>query len=227
MLDYFRERDPNHLAYINLFPTYASAEQVGTEGDTTQAYREHLRQYLEIARPELISYDHYHLRAAGDDDEYFLNLALVREATLKARIPFINVVQACSLGPSHRVPNGDEGRYLAYTTLAYGGHGLSQFVYWTRVDDFVGGGVSEYADGPFNAERAAADAAAPLTPLGEALRQINLEFVAIAEQLQPLTSRGVYHSGLPPAGDAVEELPDDAIFAVDPPFDPQRDRGIL
>ena len=69
MLDYFRERDPNHLAYINLFPTYASAEQVGTEGDTTQAYREHLRQYLEIARPELISYDHYHLRAAGDDDE--------------------------------------------------------------------------------------------------------------------------------------------------------------
>ena len=69
MLDYFRERDPNHLAYINLFPTYASAEQLGTEGDTTQAYREHLRQYLEIARPELISYDHYHLRAAGDDDE--------------------------------------------------------------------------------------------------------------------------------------------------------------
>ena len=69
LLDYFRERDPEHPPYINLFPTYATAEQLGTEGDTTEAYREHLRQYLEIARPELISYDHYHLRAAGDDDE--------------------------------------------------------------------------------------------------------------------------------------------------------------
>ena len=72
-----------------------------------------------------------------------------------------------------------------------------------------------------------ADAAAPLTPLGEALREINPEFVAVAEQLQPLTSLGVSHSGRPPAGGAVEELPADAAFAVDPPFDPQREMGVL
>lgn len=227
LLDYFRERDPEHPPYINLFPTYATAEQLGTEGDTTEAYREHLRQWLEIGRPELLSYDHYQLKADGDDDQYFLNLALVREATMKAGIPFINVVQACAPETIHRVPNGDEGRYLAYTTLAYGGQGLSQFVYWTRVKSFVGGGVAEYAEGDFDTEREVADAAAPLTPLGEALREINPEFVAVAEQLQPLTSLGVYHSGRPPAGGTVEELPADAAFAVDPPFDPQREMGVL
>ena len=87
LLDYFRERDPDHLAYINLFPTYASAEALGTEGDTTEAYGEHLRQYIQIVRPDLISYDHYQLRADRDDDEYFLNLRLVREASLSAGVP--------------------------------------------------------------------------------------------------------------------------------------------
>ena len=47
LVAYLRQRDPDHLAYINLFPTYASNEQLGTKGDVVTAYREHLRQYLE------------------------------------------------------------------------------------------------------------------------------------------------------------------------------------
>lgn len=224
LLDYFRECDPNHLAYINLFPTYASAETLGTAGNTAEAYREHLRQYMEIVKPDLISYDHYNLLTDTDNDEYFLNLTLIREAALDGGVPFVNVVQACSLGPSHRVPNGDEGRYLAYTTLAYGGMGISQFVYWTRVPDFAGG-ISEFADGAYNAERAEADAAAALTPLGEALRQILPEFVAIAEKLQPLASLGVYHLGRLPQGGV--ELPADASFTVNPPVAPEQAKGTL
>ena len=45
LVAYLRQRDPAHLAYINLFPTYANNEQLGTKGDTVTAYREHLRQY--------------------------------------------------------------------------------------------------------------------------------------------------------------------------------------
>ena len=30
LVAYLRQRDPDHLAYINLFPTYASNEQLGT-----------------------------------------------------------------------------------------------------------------------------------------------------------------------------------------------------
>ena len=225
MVSYLRERDPDHLAHINLFPTYASSELLGTTGDTTAAYREHLCQYLDVVKPELISHDHYHLFADHDGDEYYLNLALIREAAMKAGVPFLNVVQACSLGSSHRVPNGDEGRYLAYTTLAYGGMGLSQFVYWIRVPDFIGGGVSEYGEGPFSEERAQADVAAPLTPLGSELRNINREFVAIAEQLQRLKSRGAYHLGPLPSGGVAP--PSDLEFYVDPPVDATAEKGIL
>ena len=63
-----------------------------------------------------------------------------------------------------------------------------------------------------------ADAEAPLTPLGEALRENHTEFIAVAEQLQPLTSLAVYHSGQKPAGGFVDELPADTAFTVDPPF---------
>ena len=56
LVAYLRERDPAHLAYINLFPTYASNEQLGTKGDTLTAYREHLDRYVAIVQPDLISY---------------------------------------------------------------------------------------------------------------------------------------------------------------------------
>src|SRR5512143_1208201 len=44
LADYLRERDPKHPAYINLFPTYANNQQLGTQGDVVTAYKEHLRQ---------------------------------------------------------------------------------------------------------------------------------------------------------------------------------------
>jgi len=56
-----------------------------------------------------------------------------------------------------------------------------------------------------------------LTPLGEALRQVNPEFIAIGTELQPLTSLGAYHLGTVPLG--ALGLPADARAAgkVQPP----------
>lgn len=39
LVDYLRRRDPAHLAYVNLFPTYANNAQLGTKGDTVRASR--------------------------------------------------------------------------------------------------------------------------------------------------------------------------------------------
>jgi hypothetical protein len=233
IVEYLRERDPAHLAHMNLFPTYASAVALGTAGGPVEAYREHLRQFVQVVKPGLISYDHYNLytdvgegATLHEDNQYFMNLALVREASLAGGIPFINVIQAISVSVSHRIPNGDESRYLGYTTLAYGGQGISHFTYWPYGDFY--GGIAAFEDIGWDAERAAADASAPLTPLGEAVREIHPEFVAVAEQLQPLTSLAVYHSGRAPAGVwPVDALPADAAFFVDPPFDPEQDSGVL
>jgi hypothetical protein len=232
IVEYLRERDPAHLAHMNLFPTYASAVALGTSGGPVEAYRQHLRQFVDVVRPGMISYDHYNFytddeegRNLHRDNQYFMNLALVREASLYGGIPFINVIQAISVSVSHRVPTAAESRYLGFTTLAYGGQGISHFTYWPYGD--WQGGIAEFADVEWNAERAAADIAAPLTPLGEAVGQIHHEFIAVAEQLQPLKSLAVYHSGRVPAGQwPLDELPPDAPCSADPPFDPDRD-GVL
>jgi hypothetical protein len=53
---------------------------------------------------------------------------MIRRAAQDANVPFLNIVQACSWTPARRVPNGDEMRYLLYSTLAYGAQGISYYV---------------------------------------------------------------------------------------------------
>lgn len=214
LVRYLRERDPAHLSYINLFPTYADNEQLGTKGDTVTAYQEHLRQYVNIVKPGLISYDHYQFSTNGDNPDYFLNLGLVRNAAQSAGLPFLNIVQACTWTPSMRVPNGNEMRYLVYTTLAYGAQGISYYVYsWPGHT-----GMIANADG------------SP-TALYHALKPLNSEFVAIAAQLQSCRSMAIYHAGMIPPG--AEPLPKDAAFKLDPPVSamnfkaPQPVKGIM
>ncbi len=214
LLAFLRQRDPAHMAYINLYPTYANNQQLGTEGDTVTAYREHLRQYVEIVKPALVSYDHYQFATGGDLDGYFLNLAMIRRASQEADLPFLNIVQACSWTPVRRVPQGDEMRYLLYTTLAYGAQGISYYVYCHPGHT---GGLA-LADGT-------------PTPIYHALESLNREFVAIAGELQPLRSLAVYHAGMTPPG--AVPLPGDAPFRLDPPLPglayqpPERVRGVL
>ncbi|MEK7398097.1 MAG: hypothetical protein AAB116_14285, partial [Candidatus Poribacteria bacterium] len=62
---YLSELDPSHNSYINLFPIYANNQQLGTAGEPIPAYQEHLRQFVETLKPNLISYDHYHFTANG------------------------------------------------------------------------------------------------------------------------------------------------------------------
>jgi hypothetical protein len=214
LVAYLRERDPAHLAYINLFPTYANNQQLGNEGDTLTAYRAHLRQFVDTVRPSLISYDHYQFAVKGDNPDYFLNLALIRQAALDAKVPFLNIVQACTWAPSMRVPEPDEMRYLVHTTLAYGGLGISYYVYSCPGHT----GMVARADGT-------------PTPLYHALKTLNREFVAIASELQPRQSLGVYNAGMMPPG--AVGLPDPSPIRFDPPVEPmpyhppERVRGAL
>ncbi len=217
LTEYLRQRDPAHLAYINLFPTYATNEQLGSTGDTATAYTEHVRRYVETVKPVLISYDHYHFTSsdrldnefqgtptvAGGKDgwQYFLNLSLIRDAARKAGVPFLNIVQASSWHPSMRIPGPDEMRFLVYTTLAYGGQGISYFVYYHP--DIKG---------------AIANADGTPTVLYPVLKVLNREFAAIASQLQPLQSLTISHLGMVPMGG--EPLSPASAFTVDPPIAP-------
>ena len=194
LVAYLRERDPAHMAYINLFPTYANNTQLGTTGDTVTAYREHLRQYVEVVKPALISYDHYHFFKARDGDQYFLNLAMIRQAALEAGVPFLNIIQASTIEKVWRLVNADELRFLVYTTLAYGGRGISYFLHSGPVSY---GGL--YQDGV-------------RTPLADAVAGLNREIAALGPELMRLNTLGVYHSGPLPRG--AEAIPAGGPVAV-------------
>ena len=209
LVTYLRERDPVHMAYINLFPTYASNEQLGTKGDVVTAYKEHLRRYVEQVNPSLISYDHYQFRLKGDGDQYFLNLAMIRRAAQEAGVPFLNIVQACTWAPDvMRVPSANELRYLVYSTLAYGAQGISYYVYAcvNHHGSLVG------LDGTPG-------------PLYHALKSYNREFAAIAKELQPLRSLGVHHTSMRESG--CEPLPADTPFHLDSSRSSASPRGFL
>ncbi len=209
LVAYLRDRDPQHLAYINLFPTYANNEQLGTKGDVVTAYREHLRLYVEQVKPSLISYDHYQFTLKSDSEQYFLNLAMIRRAAQEAGVPFLNIVQACTWAPdTMRIPNADELRYLVYSTITYGAQGISYYVY--AHPNHYGSLVN--LDGTPG-------------PLYHAVKSYNREFVAVASQLQPLRSLGVYHTAMRELG--CEALPSDVPFQIGSSQSPVSPRGFL
>ncbi len=211
LVAYLRQRDPAHLAYINLYPTYANETQLGVSADaaerakvgypmnfegvgvsdkTVLAYREHVRRFIEIVKPDLISYDHYHFLKTGDGQQYFLNLALIRMAALEARKPFLNTIQASDGVPTWRLPNAAEMRWLVYTTLAYGGRGISYFIYWGS-KTYTG----LYQDGK------------PIA-LAKDVAVLNREMTRLGPTLLELDSMGVYHTAPLPYG--TEAVPADA-----------------
>jgi len=208
LVAHLRQRDPRHMAYINLFPTYATNEQLGTRGDTIAAYREYLRSFIDTVKPDLLSYDHYQFMKGGDTQQYFLNLSLVREESLRLGVPFLNIVQAASWQPGVRVPTRDEMRYLIYTTAAYGASGISYYVYTSPGHE---GGI------------AAADGSP--TALYHALKVLNPQFVAVTKELQPLRSLAIYHTSMKEPG--CEPLPVNAPFHPDPLPPRDEKRGLM
>jgi len=183
LVAYLRERDPNHFAYINLSPVYATNKQLGTTGTPAEAYQEYLRRYIDEVKPSLISYDHYHFFKSGDGNQYFLNLELIRQAALEHALPFLNVIQASTVEDTWRLVSANELRWLVYTTVAYGGRGISYFLYWGPIK-YGSGGL--YQGGV-------------RTPLVDTVTVLNKELSAQSSVLMDLDNLGTYHTEpLPP-----------------------------
>src|SRR5262245_14940012 len=85
---------PGKLAYINLFPDYATlgAPDLSQLGAAT--YAEYLEQYVQQVHPQFISYDNYRIQFSQDQAKpqiaasYYRNLLAVREVALKYDLPF-------------------------------------------------------------------------------------------------------------------------------------------
>ena len=122
---YLKDKDPGHPAYVNLFPTYATPQQLGTD-----TYEQHVQSFLEKVKPTFLSYDHYPITSKGLREDYYLNLEIIRGQAEKFGLPF----WAFTLVTAHAVyppPTAAHIRLQLFSDLAYGAKGLQYFTYGT------------------------------------------------------------------------------------------------
>jgi hypothetical protein len=143
-VDGVRAARPGKLAYINLFPNYANARQLGTG-----TYEEHVSRFMKVVNPDVLSMDRYPLLRPDADGRgaYCQNLEVLRKEALGARIPFWNFFNTMPFGP-HSDPTEAQIRWQIYTSLAYGAKGVLYFCYWTPSGgEFPRGGAILTAEG--------------------------------------------------------------------------------
>jgi hypothetical protein len=187
-----RELSPGKWPYINLFPDYASPAQLGTSN-----YLEHLERFVTICQPRIISYDNYSLMDDGSVREsYWSNLEAVRATSRKHGLEFWNIVLATAHF-HYRELTAADFRFQVYTTLAYGGRGISYFTYFAPQ-------VGNYRMGPI-------DQFGNETPNWYFLQNVNLQVGKLAPTLLQLTSNEVYHFGKVPSG--AKPAPADSLVA--------------
>ncbi len=177
----YKKAAPDALPYINLLPNYANAGQLGTP-----TYEEYLESFVQTVKPKFISYDHYALMDDGTlRGGYYQNLEAVRKAALKHDLPFWNIV----LSNAHfryAEPTPAGFRFQLYTTLAYGGRGISYFTYFAPQ-------VGNYRLAPI-------DQFGNKTPTWDMLRQVNLQLHKLGPTYITLKSVNVFHHPNVPEG---------------------------
>jgi len=145
----FRRYSPDKDTVINLFPNYASPQQLGNPD-----YITHLEEFVNIVDPHFISYDHYHflgrekrnsvVETAADEKErliriaaevtenrpgFFDNIEDIRTIGLKYDLQTMLIVLLTEHGP-YRNLTCNELLWEVNMCLAYGMKCISYFTYW-------------------------------------------------------------------------------------------------
>lgn len=124
----FETLDPEHPALVNLFPGYATPQQLGTK-----SYRDYVRKFIDVFDPVVIMYDHYPLKVNRKmNTGWHDDLSLFRRESRAASIPFWIFIQCQGIRGYLRVPNQEEIFWQAATSLAYGARGIWWYRYWTQ-----------------------------------------------------------------------------------------------
>lgn len=126
---------PGKLAYINLFPDYAtlwSLNNLDSQLGTT-SYTEYLERYVQEVKPQFISYDNYMVQYSMDLKDkkkalsYYKNLLEVRRIAIKYNLPYWNIVSSHQIRSHTTIPSPANMLFQAYTSLAAGYNGISWY----------------------------------------------------------------------------------------------------
>ncbi|MBQ8732005.1 MAG: hypothetical protein IJY82_04170 [Oscillospiraceae bacterium] len=204
----FRRYSPDLETVINLFPNYASAEQLGNSD-----YISHLEAFVNIVRPHLLSYDHYHflgrqnrneildlevdererlIRLSAETTEnrggFFENIETFRSVALKYDIDQMLIVLLTEHGPYRNLTIG-ELYWEVNMCLAYGMKRISYFTYW-----------EPSYDPHWQWTNAMCDTEGKKMQHWYDVREINAAISPAGRRLFNTTSEAVFHIGVPEEG---------------------------
>lgn len=176
-----KEHAPGKLAYINLFPDYATIGAPDKSQLGTSDYTEYLERFVNEVKPQILSYDNYMVQISQDMKDsakaasYYRNLLEVRRVALKYDLPYLNIVCGNQIRPYTTIPSPANLAFQAYTTLAAGYRGVGWFTYYEDGYDY-----------------------APISKTGrrsvtwEYLREVNRQVATLAPVMSRLRSTGVF-----------------------------------
>ena len=196
---------PGKLAYINLYPDYATLGAPDLSQLGTASYTEYLERFVVEVKPQLISYDNYRVQFSQDLADpklaasYYRNLLDVRRVAMKHGLPFWNIVSSNQIRPTTPVPSPANLLHQAYTTLAAGASGLTRYTYY--------GGGYRYAPVDMKAGR---------TQTWSYLKMVNDQVKVLGPTMRRLKSTGVFFTNPPPA-EGLPTLPGEVIESVTSP----------
>ncbi len=177
---------PGKLAYINLYPSYATVGAPDKSQLGTATYTEYLERFVDEVKPQFLSYDNYMVELSDDLQDprraaiYYADLLEIRRIAQKYGLPFWNIVSCNQIRKQTTIPAPANLAFQAYTTLAAGGRGLSWFKYYQ----------GPYAYAPI-------DQAGDKTMTWRYLQTVNRQVRVLGPLLNRLTSTGVFFSSPP------------------------------
>lgn len=178
-----RKTDDSHFCYLNLFPNYATEEQLGTK-----TYQEHVDLFIKEVPVQFISFDHYPVLGDSLRANYYENLEIISEAARKAGKSF----WAFALSVAHAkypIPTLAQLRLQVFSDLAYGAQGIEYFTYWTPPFDTIW----KYNNGPITSE-------GKRSVVYDRVRQVNKEIESLSPVFYGAKVISVAHTGIIPQG---------------------------
>lgn len=183
-----KKHAPGKLAYINLFPSYATVGAPDQSQLGTASYTEYLERFVTEVKPQFLSYDNYMVEHSDDMQDanraaiYYADLLEVRRVSQKYGLPFWNIVSSNQIRPQTTIPSPANLAFQAYTTLAAGGRGVSWYKYYQ--DGYAYAPIDEKGD---------------KTETWQYLQTVNLQVRALGPIMNQLRSTGVFFTSPPPA----------------------------
>jgi hypothetical protein len=182
-----RRHAPGKLAYINLFPSYASAGEPGKSQLEAKSFTKYLERYVAEVKPDFISYDNYMVEYSNDLRDrrtgaiYFRDLLEVRRVSLEHGLPFWNIVTCVQIRPNTTPPSPANLLLQGWTTMAAGGRGVSWYKYKQK----------EYLYRPIDSEH-------KQTATWSYLQMVNHQLKVIGPIVGGMKSVGVYFTSPSP-----------------------------